>query len=409
MTLLRFLILFFFVIGHASLLHAKKLPTKKDSLVKKEAVLDAAALEKDVTRFPGTSSVLIHAKQAILLDYNSGKVLFEKNADERMVPSSLTKMMTSYIIEEKLQNKELTMDSAFVVNEEAWRTQGSKTFVQLGSMIKISDLLRGIIIQSGNDACIVAAHGIAGGEKQFAALMNAKAKALGLNNSHFKNSHGLPEEGHYSTARDMAKLGAAIIKDHKEFYDIYQEKYFTHNGITQGNRNPLLYGTGVNSAKMGCDGIKTGHTDAGGFGAVLSCVDGAQRYILAVNGLPSMQARADESRRLMAWATENFEGRVILKKGDIIEPATKVKFGLKPTIRLALREDVTMLALRSSPKTVTKRVELNATITAPIKEGDTLGKVFVNANGTEHEAILVSLDASEKMGLFKQALSYLGL
>lgn len=397
-----FVIILFFVLGHFSLVHAKKINSKP------QVVSDPALLEKDVIRFPGSTSLLVNAKQAIMFDYHSGKVLFEKNADERMTPSSLTKMMTSYIIEEAIQKKKLTLDTAFPVDEEAWKTQGSKTFVQLGSMMKLSDILRGIIIQSGNDACTVAAKGIAGGEKQFAALMNAKAKVLGLNNSQFQNSHGLPEANHYSTARDMAKLGMAIIKDHPEFYNIYQEKEFTFNNIKQGNRNPLLYSTSVNATKTGCDGIKTGHTDEGGYGAVLSCIDGTQRYVLAINGLSSMQARADESRRLMAWAFENFEGRTILNKGDIIEPAIKVKYGLKPTIRLAVKDDVHMISLRSDLNQPARKVELKEGITAPIKEGDILGKIIVTANGKELEAPLVSLDSSDKMGIFKQALSYLG-
>lgn len=370
-----------------------------------KAALDMAELEKDLIRYPGSSPIVVKAKQVLLMDYSTGKVLLEKRADERMTPSSMTKMMTSYLIEEKLQKKDLTMESAFVVDEEAWRVQGSKTFVELGSMMKMSDILRGIIIQSGNDACTVAAKGIAGNETQFAALMNAKAKELGLKDTNFKNSHGLPDQDHYSTARDLAKLGARIIKDHPEYYKIYQEKDFTFNKIKQGNRNPLLYGNGAH----GCDGIKTGHTDAGGFGAVLSCVDGSQRYVATINGLPSLQARADESRRLMAWAQENFEGRIVLKKGDVIEPSVKVKYGLKPTIRLAVRDDVRMLALRSDISAASKRIEMREGILAPVKEGDVLGKVYIKTDGTELEADLISLDTSEKMGLVKRALSYLGL
>lgn len=381
---------------------------KKKATTQASAVVDAVELEKDLIRYPGSSSVLVQAKQAVLIDYHTGKVLLEKRADERITPSSMTKMMTSYIIEEKLQKKELTMESSFPVDEESWRLQGSKTYVQLGSMMKLSDILRGIIIQSGNDASSVAAKGIAGNETQFAALMNAKAKALGLNSTNFKNSHGLPEKDHHSTARDLTKLGVHIIKDHPEFYNIYQEKDFTFNNIKQGNRNPLLYGNN-SSEKTGCDGIKTGHTDDGGYGAVLSCVDGSQRYVLTINGLNTMQARADESRRLMAWARENFEGRLALKKGDVIEPSVKVKFGLKPTIRLAVRDDIHTLALRSDNNPLSKRVEIRENIIAPIKEGDVLGKIFVQVNGNEQQADLVSLDDSEKMGLIKQALSYVGL
>lgn len=400
----NFLLLLVLTVMLPAVSHAKVV-RKKPRSAKLEQALDPKELEKDITRYPGSSSVLVQAKQALLMDYNTGTVLLEKNADAPMTPSSMTKMMTSYIIEEKLQKKELSLDSEFPVDEEAWRTQGSKTFVQLNSMMKVRDILSGIIIQSGNDACTVAAKGIAGGERQFAALMNAKAKTLGLKNTHFKNSHGLFEEGHQSTARDMATLGAAIIKDHPEYYPQYQQKDFTYNGIKQGNRNPLLYDT--QNGNNGCDGIKTGHTDEGGYGAVLSCLDGAQRYVLTINGLPSMQARADEARRLMAWARENFEGRVFLQKNEVLDPAFKVKYGLKPSVRLAVRDEIRTLALRSDQKEFSKKLRIKDSIMAPIKEGDVLGTLQYSVNGKTMEADLISLDASEKMGLVKRALSYI--
>ncbi|HXW60833.1 MAG TPA: D-alanyl-D-alanine carboxypeptidase family protein [Myxococcota bacterium] len=398
MKLHLLLLLLLPVLAHAKVIH------KKPRKAQIEAAPNPLDLDKDVIRFPGSSSLLVNAKQAFLMDYNTGVVLLEKNADQPMAPSSMTKMLTSYIIEEKLQKKELSLDTAFPVSEKAWRTEGSKTFVPLGAMMKLGDILSGIIIQSGNDACVVAAEGIAGGEVQFAALMNAKAKELGLLNTRLLNSHGLYVEGHQSTARDMANLGAAIIKHHPEYYSEYQKKDFTFNNIKQGNRNPLLYG----NEKNGCDGIKTGHTDMGGYGAVLSCVDASnQRYILSFNGLRSVQQRADEARKYLAWARENFEGRIFLKKGDILEPALKVKYGLKPTVRLAVRDEVRVLALRTDQNAPVKRLELNDSIIAPIKEGDVLGKVHVAVNGKDIKADLISLDASEKMGIFKQALSYI--
>jgi D-alanyl-D-alanine carboxypeptidase (penicillin-binding protein 5/6) len=396
--------------GHAQWLHAKKPRFMVEKNQKAQVPVNFAEFEKEVIRYPGSSPIGIRAKQAILLDYTTGKTLLEKHPDERMTPSSLTKMMTSYIIEEKLQNKELSLeDTAFYVDEEAWKTGGSKTFVPLGQMVKLTDLLRGIIIQSGNDACVVCAKGIAGGEPQFAALMNAKAKALGMNNTQFKNSHGLPEEGHYSTARDLAKLGMAIIKEHSEYYSIYSEKDFTFNNITQGNRNPLIYDSTNNGFHGSCDGIKTGHTEDGGYGAVVSCRDDMQRYILVINGLPSMQARADEARKLISWAKENFVSRLVVKKGEIIAPAVKVKLGLKETIRLAASEQLHVLNLRSDLGGPDKRIMIKPAIVAPIKEGDHLGKIIISFNGQQLETSLVSLDSSEKMGFIKQALSYLGL
>lgn len=370
-------------------------------VTKKNQEIDHVVDDTNVKRYDGSFPVLVKSKQAILIDYNTGKVLLEKNADQRMTPSSMTKMMTSYIIEEKLQKKELTLDTSFLIDEEAWKMTGARTFVEPGQMMSVKDILSGIIIQSGNDACIVAAKGIAGGDKQFSILMNKTAKELGLTNTYFKNSHGLSEEGHYSSARDLSRLGAHIIKKHPEYYHLYGEKSFTYNNIKQGNRNPLLY------SNIDCDGIKTGHTDAGGYGAVLSCVDQDQRYILVINGLLSMQERADEARRLMSWARQNFEKRIIVKKGEVIEAKAKVTYGLNPTIRLGAQHELSIVALRSDDTAITKNIVLNNPLMAPIKTGDILGKVNIEISGSKHDINLVALDSTEKMGLLKQALSYL--
>lgn len=378
---------------------AAKAPATKAA--KKPA--DAPEYFENVQLYPGASPVPVVAKQAILIDFKTGKVLLEKNADERMAPSSMTKMMTTYIMEEKILKGEISNETEFLVSEKAWRTQGSKMFVHVGNKVKVADLHKGIAIQSGNDASIVAAEGILGSEEAFAAEMNLTAEKLGLTATHFKNASGLHEEGHYSTARDLAKLGVAVIRDHAQFYSVNQERDFTYNGIKQGNRNPLLYDN------IGCDGIKTGHTDAGGFGVTASCLDQEQRYILVVNGLPSMQARADEARKLMGWAKGNFLGKTIVKQGDIIEPAVKITHGVKDTVAAVAAKDVNTIMLRSEQSKVQTTKTLNADLVAPIHKGQRIGVMKATVGDTIVEVDLLAAESIEKLSWFKRALKYIGL
>jgi len=391
---------------------AAKPPATKPAAAKpkaakaKETKPTAADLEqyyKDVVTYPGATKVPVLAREAILIDYNSNRVLLEKHADDRMVPSSMTKMMTSYLIIDKLRKGELTINSTFPVSEKAWRIQGSKTFVPLGQSVAVSDLLRGIIVQSGNDACIVAAEGISGGETQFAAEMNQKSLALGMKGTHFENASGWPQEGHYSTARDLATLSAAVVRDHPDYYAWYKEKDFTYNGIKQGNRNPLLYNN------MNCDGIKTGHTDDGGYGVAASCVDNGQRYILVLNGLPSMQARADEARKIINWAKENFVRKVVVKQGQTVFKAAPLKSGVKEVVPAVAAKDVDVLVLRSEQNKIQTQVFLTQDLQAPLNKGDRIGKVVVSTPSGKHEGVLVSGEGCEKIGFFKRALRYIGI
>jgi len=358
---------------------------------------------KDVITYPGATKVAVLAREAILIDYNTNRVLLEKHADARLVPSSMTKMMTSYLVIDKLRRGELSLTSSFPVSERAWRIQGSKTFVPLGQSVSVSDLLRGIIVQSGNDACIVAAEGISGGEAQFAAEMNQKALALGMKGTNFKNASGWPDADHYSTARDLAILGTAVVRDHPDYYPWYKEKDFTYNGIKQGNRNPLLYDN------MNCDGIKTGHTDDGGYGVAASCVDGAQRYILVINGLNSMQARADEAKKLINWAKENFVRKVVVKQGQTLYKAAPLKSGVKEAVPAIAARNVEVLVLRSEQNKVQTQVYLNEALEAPLKKGDRVGKVVVSSPNMKQEGVLVSGEDCDKLGFFKRALRYVGI
>lgn len=377
----------------------RALPKGAQAKKNEEAVQDSS----DVKVYPGATPISVAAKQAILIDFKTGKVLLEKNADERMAPSSMTKMLTAYIMEEKIIKGEISNETEFLVSEKAWRTQGSKMFVHVGSKVKVADLHKGIAIQSGNDASIVAAEGMLGSEEAFANEMNATAEKLGLKASHFKNASGLHEEGHYSTARDLATLGVAVIRDHKEFYTVNQEREFTYNGIKQGNRNPLLYDS------IGCDGIKTGHTDAGGFGVAASCVDGDQRYVLVINGLPSMQARADEARKLMGWAKGNFMGKTIVKQGEVVEPAVKVNLGVKETIPAVAAKDINTIVLRSDQSKIQTTKTFSSDLTAPIHKGQRVGMMVATVGDTKIEVDLLAAEAVEKLSWFKRMLKYIGL
>jgi serine-type D-Ala-D-Ala carboxypeptidase (penicillin-binding protein 5/6) len=222
------------------------------------------------------------AREAYIIDAETGQVLFEKNADQKMPTSSMSKTMTMYMVFEALKNGKLTLDQELPVSETAWRMQGSKMFVPLGQMVKVEDLIRGVIVQSGNDATIVLAEGLAGSEGEFAAAMNRKAKELGMINSNFMNASGWPDENHYSTCHDLAILAIALIRDFPDYYKYYAEKEFTYNNIKQGNRNPLLY------KNIGADGIKTGHTESAGYGLMASGVRDGRRVVMVLNGMASM-------------------------------------------------------------------------------------------------------------------------
>ncbi|HEY8189199.1 MAG TPA: D-alanyl-D-alanine carboxypeptidase family protein, partial [Micavibrio sp.] len=235
------------------------------------------------------------AKQAIMLDFDTGAILMEKNADERMTPSSMSKEMTMYMVFEALKSGKLTLEQTLPISERAWRMQGSKMFVGINSQVKVEDLVRGVIIQSGNDAAIALAEGVGGTEDNFALMLNKKAEELGMKNSHFMNASGWPDPQHYSTAHDLSILAYRMVHDFPEYYHYYSEKEFTYNNIKQGNRNPLLY------RNIGADGIKTGHTDEGGYGLIGSGILDNRRVIFVVNGLSSMQERADESARMLEW------------------------------------------------------------------------------------------------------------
>lgn len=344
------------------------------------------------------------AREAILLDYDTGAVLLAKNADQRTPPSSMSKLMTAYMVFDKLKKGDVNFSDMLPVSPKAWRTQGSKMFVAVNSQVSIDDLLHGVIIQSGNDATVVLAEGLAGSEEAFAEQMTRKAKELGMNSSQFRNASGLPEEGHYMTVRDIATLGRHIIHDFPEYYKIYSQKEFTYNKIKQGNRNPLLYDS------TGADGLKTGHTDAAGYGLAASVKRGERRLILVVNGLGSMQNRADETRRLIEFGFREFENYKPFRSGETVAEAD-VWLGSQKTVPLVVDQDVLLTLPRRARDNAKITLKYNGPLAAPIKRGDTVGQITIESPDAATVTVPVKAAASVErlgfMGRMSAALSYL--
>lgn len=312
------------------------------------------------------------AKQAYIIDYETGQVLFEKNAHERMPTASMSKTLTGYVVFDMLDAGRITLDQEFPVSEKAWRMQGSKMFVPLGGMVKVEDLIRGMLIQSGNDATIVLAEGVAGTEEQFVDMMNKTAQDLGMKDSHFMNASGWPDPNHYSTAHDLALLGRALIKNHPKQYHYDSEKEFTYNNIKQGNRNPLLY------LNIGADGIKTGHTEEAGYGLMGSAIRGDRRVVMVLNGMASMNERAQESARLMEWALASFVNANIFQKGTKVADAP-VAMGVERWVPLIVNEDLKVTLPRGSAagNGIRATASFQGPLEAPVKQGQQVGVVRV--------------------------------
>jgi len=312
------------------------------------------------------------AQHAFIIEAETGTVLLDKGADERIPPASMSKIMTAYVVFDMLKQGRAKLDDELPVSERAWRLQGSKMFVPLGGRIKIEDLLKGMIVQSGNDACLVLAEGLAGSEGAFIELMNQKAKEIGLKDSHFANVDGLPNPDHWMTARDLATLSIRTIKDFPEYYHYYGEIDYEFNNIKQGNRNPLLY------KGLGADGLKTGHTEEAGYSLTASVKRDDRRVILVLTGLPTMKARAQESERLIEWAFREFNDYKLFAAGDKAEDA-ELWLGAEPKVPLTVREDLVVTMPRRSRKDMKVTVEYDRPIPAPVSKGQTVGKVVVTA------------------------------
>ena len=313
------------------------------------------------------------AKYALIMDFHTGAMLLDKEGDAPMPPSSMTKLMTAYIVYGMLKSGRMTLTQELPVSERAWRMQGSKMFVPLNGTVKIEDLIRGVIVQSGNDACIVLAEAVAGSEEGFADLMNVKAKELGLTASNFRNSTGWPDPAQRMSCRDIATLARRLITDFPEYYKYDNEKAFKYNNIEQQNRNPLVQ-------KGIADGLKTGHTDEGGYGLVASGMRGGRRVVVVVNGLTSMHQRAEESERLLEWSFREFENVTLFTAGDTVEQA-KVWLGARPTVPLVGGQDLVMTMPRQWRRSAKIAVEYSNPIQAPVSRGDVLGKLTISGQG----------------------------
>ncbi|MCW5699326.1 MAG: D-alanyl-D-alanine carboxypeptidase [Rhodospirillales bacterium] len=348
---------------------------------------------------PGAWALETEAKQAILMDLQTGSVLFQKNPDELMPPASMSKMMTAHRVFERLREGKLKLDDKLIVSENAWRKGGAKSgsstmFLNIGEEVTIDDLLHGIIVQSGNDACIVVAEGLEGSETAFAEKMTLSAKEIGLKNSTFTNATGWPDPAHLTTARDLALLAKHTIETYPEYYGLYAIKEFKHNGIKQGNRNPLLY------KNMGADGLKTGHTEASGYGLTASARRGDRRLIMVLNGLPSIKARTQESERVMSWGFREFSNHSLAKAGETISEA-EVWLGTQGTVPLTVAKDLVITLPRNARKDMTMTVRYNGPIPAPINQGEAIAVLNVTApEMVPAEIPLVAATTVERAGLF---------
>ena len=313
------------------------------------------------------------AKWAIAVDFTTGATLLEKLADEEMPPSSMTKLMTMYLVYERLKQGRLKLEDELTVSERAWKMGGSKMFVQVGAQVKVEDLIRGVIVQSGNDAAVVLAEAVAGSEEQFAELMNAKAKALGLQHSQFRNCTGWPDPEQHMSVRDIATVARRIIQDFPEYYHYDAEKSFKYNGIDQGNRNPMVQ-------KGTADGLKTGHTDAGGYGLAASAIRNGRRVVLVLNGMASMRERGEEGERLMDWCFANFEDVTLFSASEAIERAP-VWLGTSKDVPLVAGREVTVTLPRTWRDHAAVKLSYESPVRAPIVKGDVLGKLTMGGKG----------------------------
>jgi serine-type D-Ala-D-Ala carboxypeptidase (penicillin-binding protein 5/6) len=366
----------------------------------------AKAAPTAMTQQPGkpTAGMETQAKHALIIEVETGAVLLDKLADERLPPASMSKIMTAYLVFDMLKQGRASLEDELPVSERAWRLQGSKMFVPIGGRIKIDDLLKGMIIQSGNDACLVLAEGLAGSEEAFVELMNQKAKEIGLKDSHFTNVSGLPDPNHWMTARDLATLSIRSIKDFPEYYHYYGQIDYEFNNIKQGNRNPLLY------KGVGADGLKTGHTEEAGYSLTSSVKRDDRRIILVLGGLPTMKARAQESERLIEWAFREFNDYRLFKVGDKVEDA-EVWLGSNSKVPLTVDQDLVVTLPRKSRKDMKVTVEYDRPIPAPISKGQTVGKVIVTAPDVPPaETLLVAganVDRMDALGRIATLAGYL--
>lgn len=317
-------------------------------------------------------SIETAARNAHIVDLSTNTVLFSKADNIPMPPASMSKLMTVYMVFDRLKKGTLSLDDKLLVSEKAWKKGGSKMFVRVGDRISVSDLLRGIIVQSGNDACIVVAEALGGSEEAFAKMMTQRGKEIGLTESTFANATGWPDPNHQMSARDLATLSTRLITDFPNLYPIFSEKTFTYSKIKQGNRNPLLY------QNSGADGLKTGHTEEAGYGLTASATRGERRVVMVLNGMQSIRQRSRESSRLLEWAFRTFDAYAFFKTGDAVANAD-VWLGTEKTVPLLIKQDLDLTLRRQTRTAMKVKVRLTEPVPAPIREGAELATLVISA------------------------------
>jgi len=367
------------------------------------ATLLISPLSHAITIIPDAPQ--INAKGFILIDYSTGKVIAEGNADMQLAPASLTKMMTSYIIGKELENGNITNNDKVMISENAWAKNfpdSSKMFIEVGTEVSVNLLNQGIIVASGNDACVAMAEHIAGSESAFADLMNAHAEQLGMSSSFFENSHGLDSSSHMTTPRDMATLATAIIREVPQEYALYKQKSFTYNNIKQYNRNSLLWDKSLN-----VDGMKTGHTSNAGYSLVTSATKGDMRLVTVVMGTESERARKVESKKLLNYGFRFFETITPYKAGEKFA-SNRIWFGDKAQVNLGILVDTPITIPRGQRKNLKANFELSQELEAPLAKGTVVGKLFLQLNGEDiAQYPLVALEEVNEGSFFSKLMDYI--
>ena len=351
--------------------------------------------------FSIASFIDTEAETAVLMDADTGQILFEKNKDIKTYPASMTKIMTVLIIFEKLKNGTLQLDDKFIVSEKAWKErEGSSMFVEVGKEIRVEDLLRGIIIQSGNDACIVVAEEIAGSEEGFSIIMNDLAKNIGLENTNFTNSTGMFDESNYSTVYDLAILSQYLINNFPKYYHLFAETEFEWSGIKQKNRNPLLY------KEMGADGLKTGHLSASGYGLAASAVQDGRRLISVTNGFSSSKKRSQGASRLLTWGFREYTN---VSLGTSDKPYAEIKLPLaSDDVPIFTLNDIKITVSKDKKDKITKKIIIDQNIKAPIKPMTTIAKLEVTIDDKEKIYFdLKNLEKVEKAGFISRIFAFI--
>ena len=352
------------------------------------------------------SAIETTAKNVLVMDYETGQYLYTKDHQKMIPPASMSKLMTIYMIFEKLKDGSLSLDDTFTVSENAWRKGGaasgsSTMFLKIGEKVPVRDLIQGIIVQSGNDACIVAAENLSGSEEDFAADMQKKARQLGLTHSSFANSTGWPHPDQLMSVEDLAKLARILISQFPEYYHIFSEQNFTHNNIKQGNRNPLLY------SMPNADGLKTGHTEEAGFCLVASAKKENRRLISVMAGLKSNKERSEEAEKLMSWGFREFSNYTMFKNGQVIAEIP-VWQGNEESIKLIVDHDIRRTLKKSSVNKIKMTAVYDKPVAAPIKKGDKLGVIKIDIPGQGNFEIPLTSDRDvKKLGFFGRIMSNL--